>query len=141
MTSNGLVRFEGRELKPYAEPVSASDLKEGAVYFSVTFVDDEMHIPTMETLVFLGRDLVIPGLAVDLQPMETLVFPGRDLDENDSGSLYFQDIYSYQAGIRYESATGDDYVTFYECSEGDLGAIFEYEQALDVLMRCSLRLR
>ena len=111
------MRFEGRDLKPYAEPVSATELKEGSVYFSVTYVDDEMHIPTMETLVFIGREL----------------------DENDSGRLYFQDIDSYRKGIRYESATDDDHVTFFECSEDELNNIFEYEQALDVLMRCSLK--
>lgn len=119
MMSTNPVRFEERELKPYAEPVSASDLKEDVVYFSVTFVDDEMHIPTMETLVFVGRDL----------------------EENDSGKLYFQDIDSYREGIRHESATEDDHVTFFECSEDELNNIFEYEQALDVLMRCSLRRR
>ena len=41
------MHFEGRELKPYAEPVTASELKQGSVYFSVTFADDDMTIPVM----------------------------------------------------------------------------------------------
>jgi len=38
-TKSLAMRFEARELKPYAEPVSASDLKEGAVYFFVNFAE------------------------------------------------------------------------------------------------------
>jgi hypothetical protein len=83
------MRFEERELKPYAQPVSVGNLKEGEVYFSVTFIDDEMCIPTMETLVFIGRDL----------------------NNDDSGRLYFQDVDSYMEGIRYDSAQEEDYVT------------------------------
>jgi hypothetical protein len=74
------VRFEGRELKSYAEPVTASLLKEGDVYFSVQFADQEMLIPIMEAWVFAGRKL----------------------DHNDEENhLYFQDVGSY----REESAT------------------------------------
>jgi len=39
------VRFEARELEPYAEPVSADELAEGEVYFSVRYVDEEMAVP------------------------------------------------------------------------------------------------
>ena len=113
------MRFEKRELKPYAEHVSLSDLKESLVYFSVTFVDDDMHIPVMEPLVFVGRNL----------------------HEKDAGRLYFQDVDSYRRGVRYQSASGNDYATFFECSEDELSNIFEYEHALETLMRCSLRRR
>jgi len=51
------MRFEERELKPYAEPVAASLLKQGEVYFSVQFADEDMLVPIMETLVFAGRNL------------------------------------------------------------------------------------
>jgi hypothetical protein len=100
------VYFDGRELKPYAEPVSSNELQEGAVYFAVNYVDDEMLIPLMETLVFIGRNLE-PG---------------------DVGTVYFQDVESYREGVRY----GSD-------AENELGHIFDYEQALDGLMHCSLR--
>lgn len=111
------MHFEARDLKPYAEPVLAGNLKAGSVYFSITFVDDEMHIPAMETLVFVGKNL----------------------EENDSARVYFQDIDSYREGIRYESATEDDHATFFECADNELNNVFEYEQALDVLMRCLLK--
>ena len=73
------MRFEERELQPYAEPVSAIELQEGSVYFAVTFVDEDMLIPIMATLVFVGRNLE-PG---------------------DIRKVYFQDVHSYRAGIRY----------------------------------------
>ena len=34
------MHFEGRELKPYAEPVSKSELREGETYFAVNYVDN-----------------------------------------------------------------------------------------------------
>lgn len=114
------MRFEERELKPYAEPVSASDLKEGSVYFSVGFVDDEMLIPVVKTLVFIGRNL---------QP-------------TDVGQLYFQDVVSYGHGLRYPG--GDAYegvAEFHRITEGQSGFAFEYEAALNQLLSCSLRRR
>jgi len=110
------MRFEARELKPYAEPVPEAELKEGSVYFAVNYFDDEMLIPNMETLVFAGRDLA----------------------DGDLGRLYFQDLGSYREGVRYESATEDDHAAFFTCPEGHANHIFEYEQALNELMRCSL---
>jgi hypothetical protein len=109
--------FEGRELKSYAEPVLASELKEGLVYFSVQFIDEEMLIPIVEPLVFIGRN----------------IHPG------DVAQVYFQDAGSYRQGLRYESATSDHGVVFYQQSEKEINHIFEYERALDVLMACSLR--
>lgn len=47
--------IEELEVKPYAESVTAAELKEGSVYFSVTFVGEEMAIPVMETLLFVGK--------------------------------------------------------------------------------------
>lgn len=51
------LRFEARALRSYAEPVSPGELKEGEVYFSLQFVDEEMLVPVMETWVFVGRNL------------------------------------------------------------------------------------
>jgi len=47
--------FEGRELKEYAEPVSANELSRRRNLLSVNYVDDEMLIPVMETVVFIVR--------------------------------------------------------------------------------------
>jgi hypothetical protein len=113
------MRFEARELTPYAESISTSDLEEAATYFSIHYVDDEMLIPTMETLVFIGRDR----------------------EEGDSGQVYFQDIHSYRRGIRYETASEADQAQFSTGSENEMGHLFEYERALDELLRCSLKRR
>jgi hypothetical protein len=109
------VHFEARELKPYAEPVSSTELREGQVYFAVNFVDDEMLIPMMETVVFVGRNL----------------------KPEDVGSVYFQDVESYGEGIRWGSP--HEWAKFQTGSENEVNHIFDYERALDVLMWCSLR--
>ncbi len=113
------MRFEGRDLKTYAEPVSASELREGAVYFSVQFVDEELLIPTVEPLVFIGRNL----------------------DPADVELLYFQDAGSYRQGIRHDSASNDNEARFYAQPKDQISHIFEYERALDVLMSCALSRR
>ena len=66
--------FEGRDLTDHAEPVSASELCEGQVYFAVNYVDGEMLIPIMETIVFIGRNL----------------------EPDDAGQVYFQDVESHR---------------------------------------------
>lgn len=48
------MRFEERELKPYAEPVLPEQLQEGKVYFSVFFLDEDGLVPIMEPKVFVG---------------------------------------------------------------------------------------
>ncbi len=110
------MHFEARELKPYAEPVSAAELKVGATYYSVQFLDSEMLVPQLEALVFIGRDLL----------------------PDHEASLYFQDFESYRQGIRFESVETDDAV-FYAQMENEVNHIFEYERALDILLMCSLR--
>ena len=111
------MHFEGRELGPYAEPVSASELDKGAVYFAVNYVDDDMLIPLVETLVFVGKNL----------------------EPEDVGVAYFQDVESYREGVRYGWDADDGSATFQSGPENELKHIFTYEHALDELMRCSLR--
>jgi len=109
-----------RELKVSAEPVSLSELREGAVYFFLNFVDDDLLIPTLEPVIFVGRNF----------------------EPADERRIYFQDIYSYRQGIRYdmpESSGEESSAEFYAGSEDELGHVFEYEQALDVLIACLLR--
>jgi len=110
------MRFEGRDLKPFAEPVTVGELKEGEVYFSLNFLDSDMLLPLLEPVVFVGKNLSID-----------------DVDE-----LYFQDAGSYRQGLRWGPSTGND-ATFYRQSPTEIGHIFEYERALDRLMACSLR--
>ena len=56
-------------------------LKEGQVYFSVQYVDEDLLVPTIETLVFVGMYL------------------GPDRENR----LRFQDAESYRRGVRYGS--------------------------------------
>ena len=111
------MQFRERYLKPYSEPVSLSELSEGQSYYCVTFADEEMQIPVVETLVFLGMNL----------------------GSGDTGSVYFQDIDSYQCGVRYETATAEDHAVFVVHQQDQLNNIFGFEQALEVWMRCSIR--
>jgi len=113
------MRFEERELKPYAEPVLASDLKEGSVYFAVQYLDEGMLTPEMEALIFIGMNL----------------------GQGDVGQLYFQDALSHREGIRYGSPNVDRRALFYRQSEVEVSHIFDYEHALDALMGCALRRR
>jgi hypothetical protein len=110
------MRFEARELKPHAEPVLAAQLKIGKVYFAVQFIDAEMLVPQLEALVFVGAGLL----------------------PNDADSVYFQDVESHKQGIRFESMK-DDEAVIYKQAANEIQHIFEYEQAIDVLLVCSLR--
>jgi len=113
------MRFEAQELKPYAEPVPASRLVQGSVYFSVTYVDHQMLMPTMEPLVFAGENL----------------------NPSDVGRVvYFQDAVSYRRGIRHDSPAEDE-ATFFVTPEAEIKHMFEYEGALHELLRCALRRR
>jgi hypothetical protein len=113
------MRFEGRELKPYAEPVTERELREGTVYFFVHFADEEMLIPTMEPFVYVGKNL----------------------ESEDTDRIYFQDVESFSRGVRYNTATDGDDAVFQTGSQDELGHIFEYEHAIDQLLACALRRR
>ena len=110
------MRFEARELNPDPETVPTDQLEIGEVYFVVDFFDDEMLIPFLEPKVYIGRNL----------------------DPEEEDGFYFQDLDSYQEGVRFETATEDDEAMFETGAERHL---FDYEGALEVLMSCSLRRR
>jgi hypothetical protein len=111
--------FEARELKLVRNPVLQSELREGSVYFCLSYVDADLLIPIMETVVYIGRIS----------------------DRDGAPKLYFQDIDSYREGIRRDTPADENYATFSSRSENMLEDIFEYEQAIEELMRCSLRRR
>ncbi len=110
------MRFEGRDLTTHAEPISASALSEAQIYFFVYYVDDDLLIPLMETVVFVGRYVSSEG---------------TDL-------LRFQDVGSYQRGIRFGSPESEE-AQFQGATENGINHLFDYEHALDELMRCALR--
>ena len=116
------MRFEGRELGLPAEPVEAGELKDGRVYYCVSFVDKAMLIPRLHPFVFVGRNL----------------------DIGDKECLYFQDVESHRQGLRYRTGRGEDDngdAVFERRHEKATVDLFEYERALDVLMVCALRRR
>jgi hypothetical protein len=110
------MRFEGRELPPWTEPVRAEDLVEGRIYFSVLFLDEALTIPTLEPWAYVGKDL----------------------EPDDSGILYFPDAESYLDGVRYGSCQPGDDAVFSTADDRELGVMHEFERALEDLLRCSL---
>jgi hypothetical protein len=111
------MRFEGRDLKTYAEPVHAKLLVEGEFYFTIQFADERLLNPLISTWVFVGRNL-----------------DPEDTDER----FYFQDVDSYQEGIRYGAPASED-ARFHVYAENEIKFFFEFERALEQLMKCSLR--
>ena len=85
------MRLEARELKTYLETVPREQLVEGDLYFSVSYVDDELLQPTLFSVVFVGKNLE-PG---------------------DQDKYYFQDLDSYAAGVRHSTASEGAPATFH----------------------------
>jgi hypothetical protein len=110
-------RFEARELKSYAEPISASELRTGSIYFFVNFVDEAMLVPTMDTVVYIGENLA-PG---------------------DTDQVYFQDIESFNRGVTYTAEGDGEVAIFQNGSRNELNHVFDFEHALEVLLACSIR--
>ena len=110
------MRFEGRDLTTYAEPISATALREGQTYFFVRYVDEHLRVPLVDTVVFAER------------------FVGSDGTE----LLRFQDVRSYQRGIRFGSPELDG-AQFQSATENGINHLFDYEHALDELLRCAIR--
>jgi hypothetical protein len=117
--------FPAREIKPYGEPVETDQLKVGEIYFGVQFLDKDCFIPIFEPKVFIGRDL----------------------EPEDQDKFYFQDYDSYRNGVRYgddapEMDSDDARVRRWMGWRIETGAekhTFTYENALNVLLQCSLR--
>jgi hypothetical protein len=109
--------FDGRQLKSYAEHVRSNDLRQGETYFALTYADSEMLTPTIETLVFIGKNL----------------------EPDDTDEAYFQDLNSFQEGVTYNWGTQDEVGTFFSGPSNALNHIFTYEELLNELMKCSLR--
>jgi len=112
-----MLHFE-RDLPTHAEPVSASDLEIGETYFSVQYLDEDLLVPKVETLILAGKEQDTGGGAV----------------------FCFQDLDSYRQGIRHGSADVMKGV-FYLQDERDVKHIFKYERAVDELIKCALRRR
>jgi hypothetical protein len=133
MEDDTTLRFPARDLKPYGEYVESQDLVIGHVYFRVNFVDNDMLVPEVVPLVFVGRNL------------------DSDDESRSAPVLYFQDYDSHSAGIRYENfrtefenvqQSPEDLLEgpSFECTEETgCSGVFEFEKALNTLLACSLR--
>ena len=113
------MRIAERIVPDYAEPAESAAFKEGVTYFSVQYLDGGLLTPEMEAIVFIGRDLA----------------------DGDKGHFYFQDAGSYREGLRFgsNSRRGDVEAIFYRQIEGTTNHIFDFDRALDELLRCSTR--
>lgn len=111
-----------------AEYVNSPDLKIGHVYFVVHFLDDEMLVPALRPVVFIGRNF----------------------ESSDSDDVYFQDFGSYQEGIRYGDEQPWNDVAGVEQAQPMSEANFDviqagspfvmtYENALNVLLAVKAR--
>jgi hypothetical protein len=109
--------FRSRELMSYSEPISADSFVRRNVYFSLQFADPKLCIPILAPVIYIGKDL----------------------EDGDSDIFYFQDYESYTAGVRYSGLTEGSVFHIYGRTE--MNHIFEYEKALESLMKCSLRRR
>jgi len=70
------VHFEGREIKPYAEPVDPRGLEPGQVYLMVTFLDEELLLPEMLPLAFRAQATIEQVFS---QSRSAVCFPLRSI--------------------------------------------------------------
>lgn len=107
--------FEGRVLKNHYTPVAPERLEIGKEYFDVSFIDHEMRVPLVRTLIFIGKGL-----------------------SGDPEYLYFQDATSYFDGIRHPDSVEKVGGGYWRFSTSAL-PICEFDVALEQLLLCSLR--
>lgn len=127
------VRVAEREIPRYAVHVESQDLIAGNVYFRLSYLDEQMRVPELVPLVFVGRDL--------------------DETSTDGTHLfYFQDAGSYLAGVRRDDPPAAlDGVSeeerleqmlarghFEVFGEGQV-SVLSFENALNLLLLCSMR--
>lgn len=104
------------DLNSFATPVVSSQLEHGEIYFMLNYLDNQMLVPDIKTLVFLGRNLA-----------------------GDSDSLlYFQDIGSFPT-IGPISPSYEGQSNIFHCEDDQLKGIFLLENAIDELLRCAKR--
>jgi hypothetical protein len=89
------------------------------VYFSLTFVDDEMFVPTLEPLVYVGRDL----------------------ESGDEHRVYFQDVDSFRDGVQHGPDAEERGAVFYSGSANETSHIYRFDEAIVGLTDCAARRR
>ena len=100
----------------YMEPVDVSILKKEAIYFMLNYFDNDLLVPELRTLIFLGRNVA---------------------GENDA-LLYFQDVESYiRLGPYPTSIEGRGDILY--CTDDQLQCFFTLEKAVLALQDCVAR--
>lgn len=113
-----MFKFDQREIPSYARPIRSDHLVEGETYFHVLYVDRDMKIPTVSSLVYVGKNF----------------------GDDEVDTLYFQDVESYLAGVRITDESPEpDSARFESWPEDGFNSVFDFEHALEELMKCSLR--
>ena len=117
------MRFEARDLAEYDSPMTASSLVVGGTYFIANFVDENLLIPCLQPVVYIGKGLPPAGLP-----------PAK------KRKYLFQDAPSYLNGLRISNdLSGDNSIELNIFVKSGLRNIYEFDAALDVLLRCSVR--
>ena len=128
------MRFEARDLKGFVDHVKAAGLVVGRPHFRVTFIDQDMVIPDLEALVFIGRNLHPEGAGLYFQDAESFL-AGERIDPAKLGSLPAVE----ETTDRFTFEIGDQRIDVYP--EREEARVLDFEGALESLMRCSLRHR
>ncbi|GAA0695008.1 hypothetical protein ISN75_04425 [Dyella marensis] len=115
-----MLTFEKRELQQNAQHVDSDQLIAGTDYYMVSYAADDFSIPVMESLIFLGVNIV-----------------GEE--EKDMSYLYFQDAESYRDGVRMNEKPESGTYNLYRFTPDQLDMIYEFERALDELLKCSIQ--
>lgn len=113
-----MFKFDQREIPTYPQPIPSDQLIEGETYFHVLYVDRDMKIPMISSLVYIGKNF----------------------GDDEVSTLYFQDPRSYRAGVRITDENLDpDSVQLESFPEASFHGVFDFDHALEELMKCSLR--
>ena len=105
----------GRSIKP----VLAEDLRKGTIYLSLCYLDEQLLVPVMETLVFLGSD----------------IFGERD------GLFYFQRAESYFEHGEFVPIMIEHNERLVAAAPDGLSNIFAVPDGSDALALCAERWR
>lgn len=114
-----MIHFNERELPVAAYPVNLNQLVTGKAYYQITYDGDD-------------KDMEAPLVL-------SMVFIGMNIDDDETDTVYFQDALSYDFGIRLSDDPESGTFMLFRCTPDGLGAIFEFDQALDEMMKCSIR--
>ncbi|MGD9903778.1 MAG: hypothetical protein AB7U83_09925 [Vicinamibacterales bacterium] len=128
------MRFEARELKEYVEPVPAGNLVVGQVYFKVTFADQDLMVPQLDAVVFIGRDLHPAGPGVYFQDVDSYL-GGQRLHVPDLDDADVFPVDADQQGVAWEV---DEARFDFERADA-ISDVCEFDAALDQLLACALR--